>query len=77
MRATTYVWRENKMKLLFSIVASFFLMGAATTTAEEAVTYKTEPIEVSSSMTSVEKTRICYLCTNLGNCFRWIPLDTF
>ena len=55
MRATTYVWRENKMKLLFSIVASLFLMGAATTTAEEAVTYKTEPIEVSSSMTSVEK----------------------
>ena len=42
------------MRLLFSAVIAVFLMGAtvATTTTE---TFKTKPIEVSTSMTSIEK----------------------
>ena len=43
------------MKLLFSIVAAVFLIGAGTTTADEADKQKTEPVEVSTSMSSVEK----------------------
>lgn len=40
------------MRLLFTAVAALFLMGTA---APETETYKTEPIEVSSSMTTVER----------------------
>jgi len=43
------------MKLLFSIVMASFLIGAGTSTADNSATFKTEPIEVSSSMTAVEK----------------------
>ncbi len=42
------------MRLLFSAVLAFFLMGAtAATTSSEL--YETKPIEVSTSMTSIEK----------------------
>lgn len=43
------------MRLLFSAVASLFLIGASNGNLEQEQTYKTEPVEVSSTLTSVEK----------------------